>query len=240
MILTALTAVALALGGAYIAPAPAQAATAPTAVDDHFEMTAGTVLTVSRPGLLSNDIAPQLDSVLWINNHTEPAQGTLDFSEVNGSFSYTPPAGFVGTTTFTYTPRDYATNLQGNWATVTIEVKPVGQAVTLLPEAVDDTYTYTPKTSLYVAAPGLLGNDALHSGNATVSLHRVISQSLNIAVNSDGSFFFTASNASVNTYSFEYKVCTAVGCSIAQAWLKPTTAGEQPSGPSAPPAGGNA
>ncbi|MBN9613040.1 MAG: cadherin-like domain-containing protein, partial [Actinobacteria bacterium] len=167
----AVTAAALTLGGLVVVAAPAQAAAPPTAVDDHYEMTAGTTLTVGAPGLLSNDTAPNNDAWLQANESTSPAQGTLVMNSVFGGFSYTPPAGFTGTVTFTYKAIDAGvTYLQSDWATVTIEVKPVGQPVQLPPVAVDDSYLYSSNTPLYIAAPGLLGNDSPHSAAPTVSL----------------------------------------------------------------------
>ncbi len=243
--------VVLAVGGLLLGlvPAPARAATAPTAVDDHYEMTTGTVLTVSRPGLLTNDVAPQPDSLLWINTHTDPAQGTLAWngqyangdywSGVDGRFSYEPPAGFVGVVTFTYSPRDYATNLQGGTATVSIDVKPVGQPVTLLPEVADDDYKYAYNTPLYIAAPGILGNDSLHGTVTSLSVDKLPSLPMNLTLNPDGSFLFSTVSSGATLW-FDYKLCTPAGCGLGHVTIRQTLSGEQPSGPSTPPVGANA
>ena len=95
-------------------------ATSPVAaVDDSYITDVNTTLTVSAPGVQANDVAilgGSLSSVLV----AAPKDGhvTLD---ANGSFTYTPDAGFVGDDTFTY--RDFALGIPSNVATVTIQVR---------------------------------------------------------------------------------------------------------------------
>lgn len=67
------------------------------AQDDAYTTLPGQALQVDAPGLLANDL--DLDTV---TAHTEPAHGTLAVS-ADGSFVYTPDAGFVGTDSFSYT-----------------------------------------------------------------------------------------------------------------------------------------
>jgi hypothetical protein len=50
------------------------------------------------------------------------AHGSLTLNAVDGSFSYTPAAGFTGTDSFTYQAVDALTNTPSNTATATIEV----------------------------------------------------------------------------------------------------------------------
>ena len=52
-----------------------------------------------------------------------PANGTLTLHN-NGTFTYTPTAGFSGSDSFTYTPKDGA--LAGSPTTVTISVRRYG------------------------------------------------------------------------------------------------------------------
>ena len=233
------TAAALALGGLAVAAAPAQAATAPIAVDDHFEMTTGTTLTVGKPGVLSNDTAPDIDAWLQVNETTDPAQGTVSWDSVFGGFSYTPPIGFIGTATFTYKVMDAGVTYLTDWGTVTIDVKPVGQPVVLPPVAVDDNYKFAPETPLYIAAPGLLGNDSPNSGTATISVD-YLPPNTPLQLNADGSFYFATDSTHHSLKWFDYRLCNEVTCSVARVQLTLVGPGEQPSGPSTPPTPVNA
>jgi CshA-type fibril repeat protein len=114
------------------------------AVDDAGTTRAGTPLTVDAArGVLSNDSGSSLTATL----DARPAHGTVDLAK-DGSYVYTPSAGFSGVDTFTYT----ATDGEGQTRTGTV-------TVTVLPTAVDDRAATPADTTLTVAAPGVLGND---------------------------------------------------------------------------------
>ncbi|WP_340537323.1 LamG-like jellyroll fold domain-containing protein [Nocardioides sp. GXZ039] len=95
---------------------------APTARDDAYETTEGAALTVPAPGVLANDNDAD-GSTLTATGASTPGHGSVTLN-ANGSFTYTPEAGFVGTDTFTYLANDGA--LDSEPATVTIEVKEKG------------------------------------------------------------------------------------------------------------------
>ncbi|HEY3630858.1 MAG TPA: Ig-like domain-containing protein, partial [Jatrophihabitantaceae bacterium] len=67
---------------------------------DRYDARAGHTLTV-HSGLLANDSGDPVTLV----SHTAPAHGTLSLDQ-DGSFSYSPAAGFTGTDTFDYTVTD--------------------------------------------------------------------------------------------------------------------------------------
>ena len=92
--------------------------TAPTAADDSASTDEDTLLTGN---VLANDTDPEDDTLTAIKV-TDPANGTLTLSP-DGSFTYTPSAGFSGTDSFTYKAND-GTN-DSNVATVTLTVNPV-------------------------------------------------------------------------------------------------------------------
>jgi len=95
---------------------------APVAVNDSYSTNQGNVLTVNAPGVLSNDT--DVDSAnLTAARVTGPANGQLTLN-ANGSFTYTPNAGFSGSDSFTYKANDGS--VDSNTATVTITVNPVG------------------------------------------------------------------------------------------------------------------
>jgi VCBS repeat-containing protein len=88
----------------------------PVARADSYSLDQGAVLTVAAPGVLANDSDPE--SSLTASLHVAPAHGTVILNG-DGSFVYTPAAGFAGTDTFTYHASDGAL---ATLATVTLTV----------------------------------------------------------------------------------------------------------------------
>lgn len=76
----------------------------PAAAHDSYATVIDTPIVVPAPGLLGNDsdVDGDLLSAVLV---TGPASGTLVLN-ANGSFTYTPAAGFVGVATFTYRASD--------------------------------------------------------------------------------------------------------------------------------------
>jgi uncharacterized repeat protein (TIGR01451 family) len=95
---------------------------APQAKDDSYSTSENTPLNVAAPGVLANDtdIDNSTLKALVVSN---PSNGTLALNQ-NGSFLYTPNAGFSGTDSFTYKANDG--ELDSNVATVTISVNEGG------------------------------------------------------------------------------------------------------------------
>ncbi|MHB0937976.1 MAG: Ig-like domain-containing protein [Armatimonadota bacterium] len=91
---------------------------APNAVNDSYAASVNKQLKVNAPGVLKNDSDPE-KSALTAVLVTGPANGKLTFN-ANGSFTYMPRSGFIGTDTFTYRATDGA--LTSALATVTITV----------------------------------------------------------------------------------------------------------------------
>ena len=97
---------------------------APVAVDDSYAAEKDATLTIAAPGVLAND--SDVDrTALTVVPMTGAAHGTLNLHP-DGSFTYTPATGFVGTDSFTYAVSDGA--LQSNIATATITVSAVNDA----------------------------------------------------------------------------------------------------------------
>jgi hypothetical protein len=91
---------------------------APVATDDEFETDKAEPL----PGnVLNNDSDPDAGDVLSAVLVTNPANGALNLNS-DGSFLYTPAAGFSGMDSFTYRASDGT--LESSIATVTITVNP--------------------------------------------------------------------------------------------------------------------
>jgi methionine-rich copper-binding protein CopC len=98
----------------------------PVAMDDAYSTFKNTPLNIAAPGVLVNDTnSPTVSAVGGCADVTAPFSGcnTVQNGTVtlnaDGSFSYTPPSGYTGTDSFTYT----ATNAAGSdTATVNITV----------------------------------------------------------------------------------------------------------------------
>jgi Ca2+-binding RTX toxin-like protein len=92
----------------------------PVAMADTYTAHEDTPLTVIAPGVLGNDTDPDGDPLTAVLV-TGPAHGTLALNG-NGSFTYTPTAGYTGPDSFTYRSSDVTTT--SNVATVSITTEP--------------------------------------------------------------------------------------------------------------------
>ena len=111
---------------------------APVAADDSYTTDQGTTLTVAAPGVLANDTDADGDA-LTASLVSRPAHGQLTLN-TNGSFDYTPAAGYSGPDSFQYAA--YDGQVSGNTATVSITVNAAaGDTVTV------KTATFTRRTS---------------------------------------------------------------------------------------------
>ncbi len=93
----------------------------PVAVENAYSTSQEAILNVTAPGVLGNDSDPNGDAIMAVKV-SDPANGTLSLN-ANGSFTYTPNAGFSGVDTFTYKASDGS--LQSNVASVSIQVNAV-------------------------------------------------------------------------------------------------------------------
>ncbi len=163
---------------------------APVAVADSYETNENVALTVPARGVLANDTDAENGALTaQVVTSVAPASGTLSLSP-NGSFSYSPAAGFSGTATFSYravengvppTPSVAA-------ATVTITVRNVNDP----PVAVADTFTATEDTPLNVVAPGVLGNDSdPDAGTVLAALVVAPPTHGTLTLNTSGSFIYS-------------------------------------------------
>lgn len=177
---------------------------APVAVNDAYSTNEDTILTVSAPGVLTNDTDIDND-ILTTALVTGPSHGSLTLNP-NGGFVYTPTANYVGTDTFTYRASD--TLAQSNIATVTITVNPVNDA----PVAVNDEYTAFINTALVITAPGILANDTDLDGPTPLTAVSISAASNGtLSANANGSFTFTPAANFTGTASFTYRARDGAG-----------------------------
>jgi len=166
----------------------------------------GVLVVPVETGLLANDTGGSL--VLCVASvHNESLQGTLDLGGVtDGSFTYTPPPNFNGTTTFTY---DVTTLVAGacpplptveGTATVTIAVAAVNDA----PTAVGDSFTALKGHTLNIAAPGVLGNDSDVDGDTLTAVKKANPAHGVVTLAPDGAFSYTPDAGYVGPDQFSY------------------------------------
>ena len=143
---------------------------APVGAADAYGTTAGQALTVPAPGVLGNDTDAD-QNPLTATGVTQPVNGAVTLN-TNGSFTYTPKVGFVGTDTFSYKASDGTATSAATTVTITVQaVPPVNSA----PVAGADAYDAVEGQSLLLPAPGVLANDTdadeqmLTAKNATQS-----------------------------------------------------------------------
>ncbi len=132
--------------------------TAPQAGADELAVVVDTPLTFSGADLLANDTDTDGDelSVVIVDG---PAAGTLVDNE-DGTFTYTPDAGFIGPVSFVYTAFDgWADSIP---ALVTIDVAPAEA----IPPTAHDDHLFTPvDTTLTITPQDLFGNDENPAGD---------------------------------------------------------------------------
>ena len=135
---------------------------APVVLDDNFAVGANTTLNVIASGVLANDTDIEGDPLTAVLD-SGPSDGSLTLN-ADGSFDYTPDAGFVGIDTFTYFANDgFDDSLTAAIVTITVTAAP-----NTPPEAMDDSASTDEDTSVGI---DLLANDTDDDGdNLTVSL----------------------------------------------------------------------
>ncbi len=171
----------------------------PTAAPDAYTARQETPLTVPAPGVLDNDQDGNGDALTAVVE-SQPANGALTLN-ANGSFTYTPKAGYTGSDSFTYRANDGQASSAP--ATVTISILPTG--ANLPPLAFSDRYEGTQGTTLTIAAPGVLGNDQDEDGDTLAAVVENEPAHGTLVLNSDGSFSYSADNGFSGSDSFTYR-----------------------------------
>src|SRR5262249_44343346 len=124
-----------------------------------------------------------------------PSHGQLTLN-ADGSFTYTPASGFVGSDTFMYQDSDGQSF--GDVAIVTLTV---GAA----PVAGNDFYTTPVNTALTVVAPGVLANDTDPNGLPLTAILVINPTHGVVTFNASGSFTYTPTTGFFGMDSFTYR-----------------------------------
>ena len=174
-----------------------QTPTNPTAAPNSYSVVHDRVLTVpAANGVLANDTSNPAGRPLTAVQAIGPAHGTLTLNS-NGSFTYTPTAGYVGSDSFTYTALDGVLAS----AVTTVSLSVTNQA----PVAVGNSYSTSAGQALSVAASGVLGNDTDANGDALTAV--LVGNPANgaLTLNANGSFTYTPNVGFTGTDTFTYK-----------------------------------
>jgi hypothetical protein len=179
----------------------------PTAIDDSYATLHDTTLTVEATnGVLDNDSDPNGDP-LTATLVDDVTNGTL-ILDADGSFTYAPDPGFVGTDAFGYDATD-GTYTSG---TATVSISVTNQA----PAASPDSYVASQDATLSVsAADGVLDNDSDADGDAlTAALDGDVTNGA-LTLDADGSFEYTPNAGYTGPDSFTYTAADGIATSAA-------------------------
>jgi nitrous oxidase accessory protein NosD len=165
----------------------------PDAQDDSAQTTAGIAVTV---GALSNDSDPDGDPLL-ITLVGSPSNGSANANS-NGSITYTPNAGFVGSDSFVYTIIDDED--ASDIATITIEVLPPPNTP---PVAQADSASATQDSPVTI---DVLANDSDPDGDALTVIGASQPLSGVATVNADGTITYIPNVGYTGVDTFNYTI----------------------------------
>jgi len=189
---------------------------APTAVNDTYSVLLNNTLSVSAPAVLANDYDPNSDPLTAVLV-AGPSSGNLALGS-DGSFTYTPNTGFIGSDSFTYKANDGT--LDSNTATVNIDVhgasSPIYRDAILALNPVG--YWRLGETSGTVAADETGNLDGTYIAGATLGQPGAIANANNTAVGLDGIDDYVNIDG--------YKGVTGTGSRSVSAWIKTDATGE--------------
>ena len=163
----------------------------PVANDDAASTPKNTPVTVD---VLANDSDPDGDALTVSSVQGTSAEGGSVVDNGDGTVTYTPPTGFVGTDTFRYKANDGT--VDSNAATVTVDV------INRPPDAVNDAAETFKHTSIGIP---VLANDSDPDGDPlTISAFDAASTlGGTVADNGDGTLTYTSPNQSgLDTFTY--------------------------------------
>lgn len=192
----------------------------PVANDDFYSTFIDQLLHVNAPGVFAND-SDDVDFELDSYQATSANGGAVTIG-ADGTLDYTPPTGFEGTDTFTYTIIDE----KGLTDTATVSVlirdrdDPIAVADTYMTR-VGFSFTGTPGDILL---PGLLDNDYTPSGATPLTATAVTFPTDNggtVAISADGGFNYTPPGGGwTGVDTFTYQVHNSHGSDIGTATVR--------------------
>jgi len=200
---------------------------APMVADDMFVAVAGTSTFIAPPGVLANDVDSEHDTVLAVAiGGSGPSHGTLSFSS-DGSFTYAPDAGFIGTDNFRY----FATDGTTDSTPANVEIKVVAAGGGAPPSASNDAYVAIAGEFLVIGARGVLSNDEDADGDTLQSTLVSSAAHGQLVLGDDGAFRYRPNDGIVGTDSFSYHATDGASTSneaIVTITIAPKGSGQPP------------
>ncbi|MDX1944523.1 MAG: Ig-like domain-containing protein [Pirellulaceae bacterium] len=192
----------------------------PVAVNDLFNAIVDEPLVSEPAAILANDTGPD-GSSLSAELFRGPDHGKLELAD-DGSFVYTPDAGFLGMDSFVYAATDGESISE--LAAVTFLVGDGNHA----PVAANDSFSTSEDTPLIVSGAGILGNDTDADGDAlSIVAGSPLHGTLELA--DDGSFVYTPDADFTGLDGFSYYVNDGSADShVATATILVTAANDSP------------
>jgi hypothetical protein len=185
---------------------------APVATGESYTVQSGATLTVTAPGLLSNDT--DIDSVgLTTVLGSVPAHGALTLN-ANGAFSYVPSPGYSGPDTFSYAASDGM--LSSTLVTVSLTVTapppppPPGPVFSANFNTSSDSFTYADNVFRGATQSGYASGSRVSSGGFTGGALRVLVGGVNkqsiTSMSGGWTRTFTLSAPATLTLTFRYNM----------------------------------
>ena len=169
----------------------------PVASDDSYSIDEDDVLTISTPGVISNDYDVDGD-LSYVTVDVGPLHGTLTLY-ADGGFTYEPEDNYNGDDTFTYIV--YDTIGAYDYGNVSITVNAVNDS----PVASDASYSINEDGVLNLPVPGILTNVYEVDGDPLdVILVTDVMDGI-LTLNPDGSFLYIPKDDFYGDVWFEYK-----------------------------------
>jgi VCBS repeat-containing protein len=169
----------------------------PVAANDTYGLNKNSSLTVTGPGVLSNDTDLDGDS-LTATRVSGPAHGSLTLN-ANGGFTYTPASNYFGADSFTYQANDGLTN--SATATVSLTITNLNRA----PVAANDSYGLNKNGSLVVSGPGVLSNDTDLDGDSLTATLASGPAHGTLTLTANGGFTYTPVSNYFGADAFTYQ-----------------------------------
>ena len=172
---------------------------APAATPDNLITAVDTPLTITTEDLVGNDSDPE-GAALTVYVVSAPADGSLVDND-DGTFTYTPDTGFVGTVSFAYTAFDGQAD--STPTLVTIEVGGLGPNT---PPIAYDDYLSTPlNTALTLTPADIFGNDVDPDGDSSQLGGSILTLPSHGVFSTDGSAVYTPDAGFQGVDSFTYQ-----------------------------------
>ena len=181
--------------------------------------------------VLTNDIDAE-GHTLTVNTTplSGPTNGTL-FLNSNGTYTYTPNTGFVGTDAFQYIVCDNGSPSKCDTASVAIDVLNITTGTANLPPTANDDGFLTYK-NLNISG-NLKTNDSDPNAGQTLTYNTAPTTNPangTVTINANGTFTYIPTTGYTGPDQFKYTVCdngSPIQCDIATAYIVVTTAPNQ-------------